>query len=161
MPETIYKISSKNSELYYLFINYNPSKNKLVLLHNLLQYYYRYIKDNNYKSKYNDAFIIFQYNDINIELLPIEFDNKLSADKYIIEISTTDNNCVNYKNINIDNSINDKVKIYKEKTAEENKKLRNKLFYENNKHFFKEYYEKNKEKIKENYYSKKNKKAIV
>ena len=46
MPETIYKLSSNNSDLYYLFINYNPSKNKLVLLHNLLQYYYRYIKDN-------------------------------------------------------------------------------------------------------------------
>ena len=61
MPETIYKISSKDSDLYYLFINYNPTKNKLVLLHNLLQYYNRYIiKDNNYKSKYNDAFIIFQ-----------------------------------------------------------------------------------------------------
>ena len=30
MPETIYKISSKDSDLYYLFINYNPTKNKLV-----------------------------------------------------------------------------------------------------------------------------------
>ena len=80
MTETIYKISSKNSDFYYLFINYNPSKNKLVLLHNLLQYYYRYVKDNNYKSKYNDGFIIFQQNNINIELLPIEFDNKLNVD---------------------------------------------------------------------------------
>ena len=44
MAETIYKITLKNSDLYYLFINYNPSKHKLVLLHNLLQYYYRYIK---------------------------------------------------------------------------------------------------------------------
>ena len=138
-----------------MFVNYNPSKNKLVLLHNLLQYYYRYVKDNNYKSKYNDAFIIFQQNNINIELLPIEFDNKLNADKYIIETSTSDNNCVNYKNINIDVAINDKVKIYKEKTSQENKKIRNKLFYENNKHFFKEYYNKNKEKIKENYNNKK------
>ena len=60
MVETIYKLFSNNSDLYYLFINYNPSKNKLVLLHNLLQYYYRYIKNNNYKSKYNDYFIIFQ-----------------------------------------------------------------------------------------------------
>ena len=160
MPETIYKISSKQSDFYYLFINYNPLKNKLVLLHNLLQYYYRYVKDNNYKSKYNDAFIIFQQNNITIELLPIEFDNKLNADKYIIEISTNDNNCVNYKNINIDVDINDKVKIYKEKTSQENKKIRNKLFYENNKHFFKEYYNKNKEKIKENYNIKKIKKTI-
>ena len=133
MTETIYKISSKISDLYYLFINYNPSKNKLVLLHNLLQYYYRYVKDNNYKSKYNDAFIIFQQNNINIELLPIEFDNKLNADKYIIETSTNNNNCVNYKNINIDVAINDKVKIYKKKTSQENKKIRNKLFYENKK----------------------------
>ena len=160
MTETIYKISSKNSELYFLFINYNPLKNKLVLLHNLLQYYYRYIKDNNYKSKYNDAFIVFQNNNINIELLPIEFDNKLNADKYIIEISTNDNNCVNYKNLKIDNLISEKVSIHKEKTAEENKKIRNKLFYENNKQFFKQYYEKNKEKIKENYNIKKIKKAI-
>jgi hypothetical protein len=160
MPETIYKISSKDSDLYYLFINYNPTKNKLVLLHNLLQYYYRYMKDNNYKSKYNDAFIIFQQNNIIIELLDIEFDNKLNADKYIIETLTNDNNCVNYKNINIDNTISDKVKIYKEKTPEENKKLRNKMFYENNKQFFKQYYEKNKEKIKENYNNKKLKKAI-
>ena len=160
MTETIYKISSKNSELYFLFINYNPLKNKLVLLHNLLQYYYRYIKDNNYKSKYNDALIVFQHNDINIELLPVEFDDKLNADKYIIELSTNDNNCVNYKNLKIDETKNDKVKIYKEKTAEENKKLRNKLFYENNKQFFKEYYNKNKEKIKNDYYIKKNKKAI-
>ncbi len=99
MTETIYKISSKNSDLYYLFINYNSSKNILVLLHNLLQYYYRYVKDNNFKSKYNDAFIIFQQNNINIELLPIEFDNKLNADKYIIETSTNDNNCVNYKTL--------------------------------------------------------------
>ena len=158
MPKTIYKISSKNSDFYYLFINYNPSKNKLVLLYNLLQYYYRYVKNNNYKSKYNNAFIIFQQNNITIELLPIEFDNKLNADKYIIEISTNDNNCVNYKNINIDVDINDKVKIYKEKTSQENKKIRNKLFYENNKHFFKEYYNKNKEKIKENYNNKKIKK---
>ena len=160
MTETIYKISSKNSELYFLFINYNPLKNKLVLLHNLLQYYYRYIKDNNYKSKYNDAFIVFQNNNINIELLPIEFDNKLNADKYIIEISTNDNNCVNYKNLKIDNLISEKVSIHQEKTAEENKKIRNKLFYENNKQFFKQYYEKNKEKIKENYNIKKIKKAI-
>ena len=155
MVETIYKLFSNNSDLYYLFINYNPSKNKLVLLHNLLQYYYRYIKNNNYKSKYNDCFIIFQQNNINIELLPIEFDNKLNADKYIIEISTADDNCVNYKNINIDNTINEKVKIYKEKTAEENKKIRNKMFYQNNKEFFKLYYEKNKEKIKQKYYEKK------
>ena len=160
MTETIYKISSKNSELYFLFINYNPLKNKLVLLHNLLQYYYRYIKDNNYKSKYKDAFIVFQNNNINIELLPIEFDNKLNADKYIIEISTTENNCVNYKNLKIDNLISEKVSIHKEKTAEENKKIRNKLFYENNKQFFKQYYEKNKEKIKENYNIKKIKKTI-
>ena len=158
MTETIYKISSKNSELYFLFINYNTLKNKLVLLHNLLQYYYRYIKDNNYKSKYNDAFIVFQNNNINIELLPIEFDNKLNADKYIIEISTNDNNCVNYKNLKIDNLISEKLNIHNKKTAEENKKIRNKLFYENNKQFFKEYYNKNKEKIKENYYTKKNKK---
>ena len=160
MTETIYKISSKNSELYFLFINYNPLKNKLVLLHNLLQYYYRYIKYNNYKSKYNDAFIVFQNNNINIELLPIEFENKLTADKYIIEISTNDNNCVNYKNLKIDNLISEKIKIYKENTSQENKKLRNKLFYENNKQFFKEYYNKNKEKIKENYNNKKLKKAI-
>ena len=160
MTETIYKISSKQSDFYYLFIHYNPSKNKLVLLHNLLQYYYRYVKDNNYKSKYNDAFIIFQQNNITIELLPIEFDNKLNADKYIIETSTNDNNCVNYKKIDIDVDINDKVKIYKEKTRQENKKIRNKLFFENNKHFFKEYYNKNKEKIKENYNNKKIKKAI-
>ena len=148
MIETIYKISSKNSELYFLFINYNPLKNKLFLLHNLLQYYYRYIKDNNYKSKYNDAFIVFQNDNINIEQLPIEFDNKLNADKYIIETSTNDNNCVNYKNININNTISDKVKINKEKTPEENKKLRNKMFYENNKQFFKQYYEKIKKKSK-------------
>ncbi len=155
MTETIYKISSKDSDLYYLFINYNQSKNKLVLLHNLLQYYYRFQKNNNYKSKYNDAFIVFQNNNINIDLLPIEFDNKLNADKYIIDISTTDNNCVNYKNFKIDNLISEKIKIYKEKTSQENKKIRNKLFYENNKQFFKEYYNKNKEKIKQNYYDKK------
>jgi hypothetical protein len=160
MTETIYKLSSNNSDLYFLFINYNHSKNKLVLLHNILQYYYRFQKNNNYKSKYNDAFIVFQNDNINIEQLPIEFDNKLSADKYIIETSTNDNNCVNYKNITIDNTIINKVKIYKENTSQENKKLRNKLFYENNKHFFKEYYNKNKEKIKENYYSKKIKKTI-
>ena len=48
----------------------------------------------------------------------------------------------------IDNLISEKVKIYKENTSQENKKLRNKLFYENNKQFFKEYYNKNKGKSK-------------
>ena len=104
--------------------------------------------------------LFFNKNNINIELLPIEFENKLTADKYIIEISTNDNNCVNYKNLKIDYLISEKVKIHKEKTAEENKKIRNKLFYENNKQFFKEYYNKNKEKIKENYNIKKIKKTI-
>ena len=144
----IYKIKSLNSDKYYLLLSASKVKYIKSMIHIIIQSYYKSLKNVNFKSSYNDAFIIIQKNNLTIEL-DIEFENIIECNEYILKQSKNDNDCVNYKfnDYIINNEIN-KITVGKKQTKELMKKERNAKYYENNKDKFKNYWliKKNKNK---------------
>jgi len=144
----VYKIKSLNSDKYYLLLSVSKVKYVKALIHIIIQSYYKSLKNDNFKSSYNDAFIVIQKNNIIIEL-NCEFENKIECDEYILKQSKIDNNCVNYKfSEYVMNKEINKITVGNNKIKEILKKERNKKYYENNKDKFKKYWLLKKEKQK-------------
>lgn len=144
----IYKINSLNSDKYYLLFSVSKVKYIKSLLHIIIQSYYKSLKNDNFKSSYNDAFMVVQKNNLTIKL-DCEFENMMECNDYIVNQSKNDINCVNYKfdDYIINKEIN-KITVGENKTKEILKKERNKKYYENNKDKFKKYWLIKKEKQK-------------
>lgn len=144
----VYKIGSLNSDRYYLLFSVSKVKYIKSLLHIIIQSYYKSLKNDNFKSSYNDAFIVIKENNLTIEL-DREFENIVDCNDYILNQSKKENKCVNYKyDEYVMNKEINKITIGYNKTTEILKKERNKKYYENNKDKFKKYWLVKKEKQK-------------
>lgn len=144
----VYKIKSLNTDKYYLLFSVSKVKYIKSLIHTIIQSYYKSLKNDNFKSSYNDAFIIIQKNNVIIEL-NCEFESIIECNDYILKQSKNDCNCVNYKcDEYVMNKEINKITVGENKTKEVLKKERNKKYYENNKDRFKKYWLLKKEKQK-------------
>ena len=144
----VYKIKSLNSDKYYLLQSNSKTKYIKNLLHIIINSYYKSLKNDNFKSSYNDAFIVVQKNNLTIEI-HCEFKNIIDCNDFILKQSKNDNNCVNYKfDEYVVNKEIDKITVGETKTKEFLKKDRNKRYYENNKDKFKQYWLIKKQKMK-------------
>ena len=144
----VYRINSLNSDKYYLLFSVSKVKYIKSLLHIIIQSYYKSLKNDKFKSSYNDAFEVIQQNNLTINL-DSEFENIIECNDYILKQSKNDMNCVNYKfdDYIINKDIN-KITVGESKSKTILKKERNKKYYENNKEKFKKYWLIKKEKQK-------------
>lgn len=93
----VYKISSLNDERYFLLFSINKDLYKSKILHRIIYNYTQSIKKKE-KNVLDDAFIIIQKNNIQIEKIEKDFKDKYECHNYIYENMINDNNCVNNKN---------------------------------------------------------------
>jgi hypothetical protein len=147
----VFKLSSKNSEKYY--IDYTKHKGYIsMVLHNLITRYNKY-GDN--LERYKEFFYVIACNDIYIEELNA-FESYVEAKDYIVEYKEKNDKYVNEMDIKDYVYKEGEIRCVKEKV---DKKKYIKEYYEKNKERYKERYQKNKETIlkirKENYIKKK------
>lgn len=93
---SVYKITSLNDDRYYLLFSVNKNIYMSKILHRIIYNYTQSMKKKQ-KSPLDDAFIIIQKNNVKIEKIEREFNDKYECHNYIYE-NMKNNNCVNNKN---------------------------------------------------------------
>lgn len=93
----VYKITSLNDERYYLLFSVNKDMYKSKILHRIIYSYTQSMKTKE-KNVLDDAFIIIQQNNLKIEKVNIDFQDKYECHSYIYENMKNDKNCLNNRN---------------------------------------------------------------
>ena len=134
MTFRVFKISSKNTPLYYL--DFITNENYLSqILHKYISQYKKHVFED---TKYNIAYYVIYHNDVSIDLVDT-FDSPYITEQYIHNIENADDNCINNKHYEIED------KVYRFiNTTLRKKKFQDKIF---SKEYYNNYYLNNKEKF--------------